>query len=251
MRLENKVAVITGIGSGMGRTAALRFAKEGARLAVGDINVAGGEETVQMVKDAGGTVVWIPTNIADPAQVANLMKEAHAAYGKIDILYNNAGIGPPADTRVTDLAEETWDLTLGVNLRGTMLCCKYGIPYLMESGGSVINVASIAGIRSNNLLPSTSYTVSKAGIIALTRQVATDYAKHKVRVNAICPGPIHTPTLDPFFADPEVERRFKERIPLGRMGTTEDVVNLTLFLASDEAAWITGSIITIDGGITS
>jgi NAD(P)-dependent dehydrogenase (short-subunit alcohol dehydrogenase family) len=251
MRLENKVAVITGIATGMGENAAMRFAKEGAKLVVGDINEKGGLETVQRVKDAGGTITWVPVNIADPAKVANFMQEASKAYGKIDILYNNAGIGPPQDTRVTDLAEETWDYVLGVNLRGTMLCCKYGIPFLLENGGSVINVASIAGIRANNLLPSTSYTVSKAGIIALTRQVAHDYAKYQVRVNAICPGPIRTPTLDPFFADPEIERRFKERIPLGRMGTTDDIVNLTLFLASDESAWITGSIINIDGGITS
>ena len=252
MRLQEKVAVITGAASGMGRAAALRFAAEGAKVIISDVNRDALEETYQALRDEGREAHMIVANVADTAQVQQLIEEAAEAFGKLDILYNNAGIGPPSDTIITDLPEAIWDLILGVNLRGTYLCCKYGLPHLIANGGgAVINVASVVGLRANRNLPSTAYTVSKAGVIALTRQLAADYARYQVRANAICPGPIRMPILDPYMTDAEAERRFRERVPLGRMGTVEDVVNLTLFLASDESSWMTGSIITIDGGVTA
>ena len=251
-RLFNKVAVITGAGGGMGRAAALRFSKEGAKVVIADIDGEAMRETHGLIAEQGGEATAISADISQQVQVQRLMAEANESYGSLDIIYNNAGIGPPADAAVTELEESTWDLVMGVNLRGTFLCSKYGIPYLVANGGgSVINVASIAGMRANTLLPSTAYTVSKGGIVSLTRQMAADYADKQVRVNAICPGPINTPTLAPFFEDPEVERQFRERIPLGRMGEPSDVIHLALYLASDEASWMTGSIITIDGGITA
>jgi NAD(P)-dependent dehydrogenase (short-subunit alcohol dehydrogenase family) len=250
MRLANKVAVITGAGSGIGRTTSLRFVAEGAKVVISDNNREGEDETLRQVKEIGGEAIIVSADIADPVQVKNLMMEAAANYGKIDILCNNAGIGSPSDARITELEEDAWDLILGINLRGTFLCCKYGIPYLVRNGGgSIVNVASIIGLRANRNIPCTAYGVSKAGIVALTLQVSYHYAKDQVRVNAICPGPVHTPILEPTFdRDPDVKSRILDSVPLGRMGTTDDIANLILFLASDESSWMTGSIITIDGG---
>jgi NAD(P)-dependent dehydrogenase (short-subunit alcohol dehydrogenase family) len=252
MHLQEKVAVITGAGSGIGRGVALRFAAEGAKVVVSDVNRQGLEETCEQLRGEDREVHMVVADVSDVAQVQQLMHEAVEAFGKLDILFNNAGIGPPSDDIVTKLPEAIWDLVLNINLRGTFLCCKYGLPHLIANGGgAVVNVASVVGLRANRNIPSTAYTVSKAGVIALTRQLAADYARYQVRVNAICPGPIRTPILAPHLTDDEAERRFRERVPLGRMGTVDDVANLVLFLSGDESTWMTGSIITIDGGVTA
>jgi NAD(P)-dependent dehydrogenase (short-subunit alcohol dehydrogenase family) len=252
MRLQDKVAVITGAGSGIGRRTAERFASEGARVVVADVNVSGGDETVAKIRQSGGDAIFVEANVTQSESVKALMDRAASWGGRLNILFNNAGIGPPTDARAVDLPEDEWDRILGVNLRGVYICSKYGIPRIIESGGgSVINSASIAGLRANSTIPSTGYTVSKTWVIGLTRQIAVDYAKFQVRANAICPGPIDTPILDPFMTDAFIKNRFSKGVPLGRMGTPDDIANLVLFLASDESSWMTGSIITIDGGITA
>jgi NAD(P)-dependent dehydrogenase (short-subunit alcohol dehydrogenase family) len=251
VRLDNKVAVITGGIGGMGLATARRFLSAGARVVLADIAQDGARVADELSRD-GGDAVFVPADVTSPQDVQRLMAEAQSWGGQIDVLFNNAGIGPPSDLKVTEIAEEAWNQILAVNLTGVFLCCKYGIPYLVErGGGAVVNTASIAGLRANTALPSTAYTVSKAGVIALTRQCAVDYAAQHVRVNAVCPGPIDTAIIAPYMTDPEVRERFSAKVPIGRIGQPTDVASLVLFLASDESSWITGSAMVIDGGITA
>ncbi|MGQ0570651.1 MAG: SDR family NAD(P)-dependent oxidoreductase [Armatimonadota bacterium] len=252
MRLGGKVAIITGVGSGMGRQAALTFAREGARVIGCDVNDAAGHETVALVSAAGGDMVFITADVSREADVAQVVRNGVERYGKLDILYNNAGIGPPTDSIATELPLDIFEWVMRVNVNGVFLFSKHAIPHLVRNGGgSVINVASIAGLVGGGVLPITAYGTSKAAVIGLTKQLAVQFARHRVRVNAVCPGPIETPILEPFFTDPEVKRRFSARVPIGRMGVPADVVNLCLYLASDESSFMTGSIIVIDGGITA
>lgn len=253
-RLAGKVALITGAGSGMGRTAALLFAQEGAAVVAADVSVAG-EKTAAEIHSADGAAVFVPTDVSDEAQVESMVAEAIERFGKLDILYNNAGIGPPDDAAIHELPLEVWDRVMNINVRGMYLCCKFGVRAMLAQpkprSSSIVNTASIAGIVGNSTLPSTAYTVSKGAVMALTKQVAVSYADEGIRCNAMCPGPILTPILEPFFAEPGVRERFEAKIPLGRMGQPIDVANLALFLASDESSFITGSLMVIDGGITS
>lgn len=252
MRLRDKVALITGVGSGMGRQAALTFAREGAHVIGCDINDAPGRETAAMVSDAGGGMVFIRADVSREADVIEVVRRGVERFGTLHILYNNAGIGPPTDAVATELPLDVFEWVMRVNVNGVFLCSKHAIPHLVKGGGgSVINVASIGGLYGGGVLPITAYGTSKAAVIGLTRQLAVQFARHRVRVNAVCPGPIETPILDPFFADPEVKRRFSARVPIGRMGVPDDVVNLCLYLASDESSFVTGSVIVIDGGITA
>jgi NAD(P)-dependent dehydrogenase (short-subunit alcohol dehydrogenase family) len=249
--LDNKVAVITGGTGGMGLATARRFLSAGAKVVLADIDADGARVADELRRD-GGDAVFIQADVTSPQDVQRLMADARSWGGHIDVLFNNAGIGPPADLKVTEIAEDAWNQILAVNLTGVFLCCKHGIPYLVErGGGSVVNTASIAGLRANTALPSTAYTVSKAGVIALTRQCAVDYAAQHVRVNAVCPGPIDTAIIAPYMTDPEVRERFSAKVPLGRIGQPTDVASLVLFLASEESSWITGSAMVIDGGITA
>ena len=251
MRLDNKVAVITGGTGGMGLATTRRFLDAGARVVLADIDADGALVAGDLRRD-GGDAMFVQADVTSPPDVRRLMAEAHSWGGQIDVLFNNAGIGPPTDLTVTEIAEEAWNQILAVNLTGVFLCCKYGIPYLVDrGGGSVVNTASIAGLRANTALPSTAYTVSKAGVIALTRQCAVDYAAAHVRVNAVCPGPIDTAIIAPYMTDPVVRERFNSKVPLGRIGQPTDVASLVLFLASEESSWITGSAMVIDGGITA
>lgn len=252
LRLKDKVAMITGIASGMGRHAALTFAREGARLIGCDVNEDQGRETAALVSGAGGDLLFVAADVSQEPQVADIVRRGVEHYGRLDILYNNAGIGPPTDAVATDLPLDVFEWVMRVNVNGVFLCSKHAIPHLVKNGGgSVINVASIGGIYGGGVLPITAYGTSKAAVIGLTRQLAVQFAKHRVRVNAVCPGPIETPILDPFFVDPEVRRRFSARIPIGRMGIPDDVIQLCVYLASDESSFMTGSILTIDGGITA
>lgn len=252
MRLDGKVAIITGVGSGMGRQAALMFASEGARVIGCDVNDAAGRETAALISGAGGDTLFVTADVSREADVAEVVRRGVEQYGKLDILYNNAGIGPPTDAIATELPLDVFEWVMRVNVNGVFLFSKHAIPHLVgNGGGSVINVASIAGLYGGGVLPITAYGTSKAAVIGLTKQLAVQFARHRVRVNAVCPGPIETPILDPFFTDPEVKRRFSARVPIGRMGAPVDVVNLCLYLASDESAFMTGSIIVIDGGITA
>ena len=251
-RLHGKVALITGVASGMGRQAALTFAREGARVIGCDVAEAGGRATTEMVQGAGGDMIFVRADVSSETDVAATVSEGVKRYGRLDILYNNAGIGPSEDGLATELRLDVFERVMRINITGTFLCSKHAIPHLVRAGGgSVINVSSIAAFIGGEAMPATAYGTSKAAVIGLTKRLAIQFARQKVRVNAVCPGPIDTPILAPYFADPELKQRFHQRAPIGRIGVPDDVVNLCLYLASDESTWVTGSVIVIDGGVTS
>lgn len=250
-RLAGKVTLITGSGGGQGRAAAVLFAREGARVVVSDVNVAGGEETVRLVEKAGGQAIFHAADVSKAADVEALVARATRAYGALHVLYNNAAIWGHGDDFVTELGEETWDRIVSVNLKGVYLGCKYGIPALIAAGGgSVINTASAAGlIGSRNR--SHAYSATKGGVIALTRAMAVAYARRGVRVNAICPGGVDTPMIAALIDTEDRRQRFAQAHPLGRLGTPEDVAYCALYLASDESSWVTGTAFPVDGGFTA
>jgi NAD(P)-dependent dehydrogenase (short-subunit alcohol dehydrogenase family) len=250
MRLKDKVIFVTGAGSGMGRTAAQMFAREGARIIANDYAAGPLEETVSMVREREGTILGMPGNVAVAGDVERAIAEGVRAFGGLHVLYNNAGIMPSDDTSVEETAEEAYDRVMDVNLKGVFLCCKYGIPALLESGGgSIINIASFVALVGCTV-PQDAYTASKGGVLSLTRSLAVQYGRRGIRANAICPGPIETPLLRDLWSSEEERNRRLNRIPLGRFGTPEDVVQAGIFLASDESSWITGTTFVVDGGIT-
>jgi NAD(P)-dependent dehydrogenase (short-subunit alcohol dehydrogenase family) len=253
-RLAGKRVLITGAASGMGAAAAALFAGEGARVAVVDVSEAG-ERVAAEIQDSGGEAFFTPADVTDAGAVERAVDATVSRLGGLDVLYNNAGIGPPEDAAIHELDESVWDRVMNVNVRGMYLCCRFGVAAMLSAPAprlaSIVNTASIAGLVGNSTVPASAYTVSKGAVMALTKQVAVSYAGDGIRCNAMCPGPIETPILAPFFAEPGVRERFESRIPLGRMGTPEDVARLALFLASDESSFMTGALIVIDGGITA
>jgi len=251
MRLENKVAIITGSASGMGQVAAEIFAREGARVVVTDIAAAAGETTVRRICSSGGQAIFVPANVAREAEVKHLVDAALATFGQIDILYNNAGIMPDDDCSAVDLTETTWDHILDVNLKSTFLCAKYAIPHMVRrQSGSIVNIASFVAFMGCTV-PQDAYTASKGGLLALTKSLAVQYGRYGIRCNAICPGPIETPLLRTLWVSKEARDQRLNRIPLRRFGSPEDIVYLALYLASDESTWTTGAWLTVDGGISS
>jgi NAD(P)-dependent dehydrogenase (short-subunit alcohol dehydrogenase family) len=251
MRLEGKTALITGAGSGMGRVAATLFAREGANVVSVDINREGLAVTEQIVAEhARGSIVTLTGDVANAADVESWVRTAVERYDRLDVLYNNAAVFPEDDRSVLDMDEEVYRRTLDVNLKGTMLCCKYAIPEIARAGGgSVINVASFVALVGCTV-PQDAYTASKGAVIALTKSLAVQFGPRRVRVNAICPGPILTPMLAELFPNEEEKNRRMSRIPLGRFGLPEDIVYAALYLASDESKWTTGTEFVVDGGIT-
>lgn len=250
MRLGNKVVLITGAGSGMGKVTALLFAREGAKIVATDVVGDALERTVAEVRAAGGQVVGVRGDVAQAADVERAVKEGVRAFGKLDVLYNNAGIFPDDDTSVVDTDEQTLDRVLSINLKGVFLCCKYGVPALLAAGGgTIVNIASFVALMGCTV-PQDAYTASKGGVLALTRSLAVQYGRHHIRANAICPGPIETPLLQTILSDPAKRALRLNRIPLGRFGRAEDVAYAGLYLASDESAWVTGTTFVVDGGIT-
>ena len=243
-RLDNKVAIITGTGSGIGRAAAILFAKEGAKVVGVDWASKDGEETFRMIEEAGSESIFIHADVSKTEDIKNLIKAAVDTYGKLDVLYNNAGIlGELATTQ--DCTEGNFDKIIAVNLRGSWLGMKYAIPEMLKAGGgSIISTASQAGRRCHpNLAP---YNTSKGGVVSLTRGVAIEYATKNIRINCICPGAIATPLLLGF--DPRLLKKLKATIPQGRYGEPEEVAQAALFLASDESSYITGCDLVIDAG---
>jgi len=249
-RLENKVILVTGAASGMGRVAAEMFTREGAAVIATDVTEGPLGEVVAAVRAAGGRIVGMPGNVASAEHVQRAIAEGVRAFGKLDVLYNNAGIMPAEDTSVEETSEEVYQRVLDVNLKGVFLCCKYGIPELLKAGGgSIINIASFVAFLGCTV-PQDAYTASKGAVVSLTRSLAIQYGRRGIRANALCPGPIETLLLRALWTSEGERNKRLSRIPLGRFGTPEDVVNAGIFLASDESTWITGTAFLVDGGVT-
>ena len=244
-RLQDKVAIITGGATGIGRAASVLFAREGAKVVVADRNAPEGRNTVTLVAETGADGLFVETDVSKAAQVSNLMERAVERFGRLDVLVNNAGvlIRTPSLAEVSELV---WDLTLDTNLRGVFLCTKYAVPHLMERGGAIVNVSSGAGITPTpHAVP---YGVSKAGVIQLTLTTSAQYAPHGIRCNVIVPGSVDTPQARGSTGSTEEFERITSQIAVGRVGTPRDIANLMLFLVSGESSYITGSAFKIDGG---
>jgi NAD(P)-dependent dehydrogenase (short-subunit alcohol dehydrogenase family) len=247
-RLDGKVVVITGAAGGIGREAALLFSAEGATVCVADVSAEQGEQTASECRDA----FFHAVDVADSASVQELYRDVADRAGGIDVLYNNAGIMPADDASILDTEPEAWDRVQAVNTKGVYLCCKHGIPHLLErGGGSVVNVASfvaILGAATSQI----SYTASKGAVLSMTRELAVEFARRGVRVNALCPGPVETPLLMRLFSeDPAAYERRRVHLPMGRLAQAREIANGALFLASDESSYVTGATFLVDGGLTA
>jgi NAD(P)-dependent dehydrogenase (short-subunit alcohol dehydrogenase family) len=250
-RLDRKVALITGAGAGMGRTAAELFAAEGARVVVADAVEDAGAGTVDAVRAAGGDAAFLQVDVSDAVQVEAMVRFTITTYGGLHVLYNNAGIFPADDGGTLETPEATWERVMAVNLKGVWLGCKHGIPAMLDSGGgSIVNVASFVALMGA-ATAQVAYTASKGGVLSMTREIAVEYARRGIRANALCPGPIETPMLAELMADPERRARRMVHIPMGRLGRAEELAPAALFLASDESSFMTGAALVVDGGITA
>jgi NAD(P)-dependent dehydrogenase (short-subunit alcohol dehydrogenase family) len=247
-RLDNKVVVITGAARGIGREAALLFSAEGASVCVADVVEEAGEQTAAECQEA----FFHKVDVTSPESVQTMYRTTADRYGGIDVLYNNAGIMPPDDGSILETEPDAWQRVQDVNTTGVYLCCKYGIPYLLErGGGSVVNVASfvaLAGAATSQI----SYTASKGAVLSMSRELAVEFARKGVRVNALCPGPVETPLLTRLFEEtPGALERRLVHVPMGRLAQAKEIAYGALFLASDESAYVTGATFLVDGGITA
>ena len=251
MRLADKVALITGAASGIGKETALLFAHEGAKIVAVDMNDSDGEKTVSEVNSAGGDAIYVNADVSKSADCENMIKATERKYGKLNVLFNNAGIMDSRDDNSQATEEEVWDLTMAINLKGVFLGCKFGIPAMQRaSGGSIINTASFVGLMGA-ATPQVAYTASKGGVISLTRELAVIHARENIRVNALCPGPLKTELLMKFLDTEDKKQRRLVHIPMGRFGEAKEMAKAALFLASDESSYTTGAEFVVDGGITS
>jgi NAD(P)-dependent dehydrogenase (short-subunit alcohol dehydrogenase family) len=248
MRLEGKVALITGGGSGMGKVASELFAAEGANVVLTDVNDEAGEATASSI---GERAFYVHADVSKEADAQAMVAAAVDRFGRLDVLYNNAGIMPLDDGSVTDADGSIWDAVLAVNVKGVMYGCKFGIPAMLEhGGGSIINVASFVAWMGA-ATSQTAYTASKGAVLAMTREIAVEYALKGIRCNALCPGPIETPLLLALLSDDAKKQRRFVHIPMGRLGHAEELAKAALFLASDDSSYMTGSSMIVDGGITA
>jgi NAD(P)-dependent dehydrogenase (short-subunit alcohol dehydrogenase family) len=246
MRLIGKIAIVTGGGSGIGRSTAIRFAKEGAKVTGADIDSAGGEETVSVIRESGGEAIFIITDVKDSNQVKELINTTTSTFGGLHILFNNAGIAN-SEVRSVDLSEEEWDRVIDINLKGVFLGIKYAVPELIKSGGgAIINTSSLLGLKGKKY--QAPYNASKAGVVLLTQNAALEYGKYNIRINAIAPGVIDTKIIESWRQDERKWPIISKANALGRIGSPDEVANAVLFLASDEASFITGATLSVDGG---
>lgn len=251
MRLQNKVALVTGGGSGIGYFTSLLFAKEGAAVVVVDINEAAGQKTVQEITAQGGRAIYVRADVSQAADCEQMIQAAESTYGALHILFNNAGISHADDDDAVKTSEEVWDLTMRINVKGVFLGCKYGIPALRRAGGgSVINTASFVATLGA-ATPQLAYTASKGAVLSMTRELAAIHAREGIRVNALCPGPLRTELLMKYLNTEEKKQRRLVHIPMGRFGEAHEIAQAALFLASDESSFVTGTNFLVDGGITS
>ncbi len=247
-RLDGKVAVITGAAGGIGREAALLFSAEGASVCVADVGREAGEKTASECRDA----FFFAADVSDPASVQAMYAETEKRYGKIDVLYNNAGIMPADDDSILTTEPDAYERVQAVNAKGVFLCCKYGIPCLFRAGGgSVINVASFVALMGA-ATSQIGYTASKGAVLSMSRELAVQFAREGIRVNALCPGPVETPLLMRIFnADPAAYQRRRVHLPMGRLAKAREIANAALFLASDESSYVNGATFVVDGGLTA
>ncbi len=251
MRLANKVALITGGGSGIGRETALLFAAQGAAVLVADINNAAGTEVVGAIAAAGGQAAYAHADVSKAADCEAMVRAAEERFGKLNVIFNNAGIMHSRDDDAINTDEDVWDLTMAINLKGVYLGCKYGIPALRRAGGgSIINTASFVAILGA-ATPQVAYTASKGGVLAMTRDLAVTHARENIRVNALCPGPLRTELLMSFLDTDAKKQRRLVHVPMGRFGEAREIAYAALYLASDESSYVTGTEFMVDGGISA
>ncbi|MEH7332470.1 glucose 1-dehydrogenase [Neobacillus drentensis] len=246
MRLLGKAAIVTGGGGGIGRSTAILFAKEGAKVAVADIDSLLGEETVSLIKETGGEAIFVKTDVSDSSQIKDLINITTNAFGGLHIMFNNAGIGN-SEVRSVEISEEEWDRVVDINLKGVFLGIKYAVPELIKAGGgAIINTSSLLGLKGQKYMA--PYNASKAGVVVLTQNAALEYGKYNIRVNAIAPGVIDTKIIDNWKHNERKWPIISKANALRRIGTPEEVAKAVLFLASDEASFVTGTTLSVDGG---
>ncbi len=251
MRLQDKVALITGASSGNGRESALLFAREGAKIVAVDVDEDRGAEVVEEIGKDGGEAIFVRADVSKSSEVEAMIQRAEDRFGGLQVLFNNAGIMHSDDGDAVATDESVWDLTMNVNLKGVFFGCKYGIPALRRAGGgAIINTASFVA-HLGAATPQLAYTASKGGVLALTRELAVIHAREKIRVNALCPGPLRTELLMKFLDTEEKKQRRLVHIPMGRFGEAREMAQAALYLASDESSFVTGTEFLVDGGITS
>lgn len=248
-RLNGKVALITGAAQGLGRVAAELFAAEGACVVIAD--VIDGSDAVAAITASGGAASYVPCDVVDEASVAAAVEHAIHHFGGLHVLYNNAGVSPGDDGDPETTPVPIWDHTMDVNVKGVFLCCRHGIPAMLDSGGgSIVNVASFVA-HVGAATPQLAYTTSKGAVLAMTREIAVIYARRGIRANALCPGPVLTPLLAKFLSDDDRRQRRLVHIPMARFGEPAEIANAALFLASDDSSYMTGQSLIVDGGITA
>jgi len=248
MRLKNKVALITGGGSGIGKASCLLFAREGAKVVAVDLKKETAEATA---KEIGSEARAFAADVSKASDVEGMIRFAEQEFGRVDIVFNNAGVFHPDDDSVTNTSEDIWDMVININLKGVFLGCKYAIPALLRAGGgSIINTASFVAVMGA-ATPQIAYTASKGGVLAMTREIAVEFARKNIRANSLCPGPVETPLLQELLSDPARRQRRLVHIPPGRFGKAEEMANAALFLASDESSFVNGATFLVDGGITA
>lgn len=251
MKLQSKVALITGAGAGIGRESALLFAAEGAAVVAVDLNESAGEETVSMIEKAGGKAVFFRADVSSASDCKAMVEKAVSEYGGLHVLFNNAGIMHHGDGDSESTEEDIFDLTMAVNVKGVFFGCKYGIPAMRESGGgSIINTASFVALLGA-ATPQVAYTASKGAVLSMTRELAVIHAREGIRVNALCPGPLRTELLMSFLNTEEKKQRRLVHVPMGRFGEAKEMAKSALFLASDDSSFTTGTEFLVDGGITA
>ncbi|KAJ8602286.1 hypothetical protein CTAYLR_007856 [Chrysophaeum taylorii] len=250
-RLSGKVCVITGSAGGLGKASSILFAREGARVVCADLDKAGAEDTAERIARGGGSAIATGVDVSKPSEVEAMISLAEREFGAVHVVFNNAGIMLGADDDAVATSDEVWDRTFEVNVKGCWYGAKYGVPALRRAGGgSIVNTASFVSILGA-ATPQLAYTASKGAVLAMTRELAVVHARENIRVNALCPGPLNTPLLQEFLDTPAKARRRLVHVPMGRFGEAAEMAKAALFLASDDASYVTGSSFLVDGGITA